>query len=111
MSDDLYRLTLHGAGRRPARGQFSSVELTQALLDRIVAVDARVGAYLTVTADLALEQAAAADGRRASGDDGPLLGLPIALKDVLSTAASRPRAPRESWRALFRPTTRPASLV
>ena len=86
MADDLHRLTLHVAAEGLRGGQFSSVELTQALLDRIVAVDGRVGAYLTVTADLALEQAAAADARRASGDDGALLGLPIALKDVLSTA-------------------------
>ena len=86
MPDDLHRLTLHAAAEGLRGGQFSSVELTQALLDRILAVDARVGAYLTVTSDLALEQAAAADARRASGDDGPLLGLPIALKDVLSTA-------------------------
>ena len=86
MTDDLHRLTLHAAAEGLCAGQFSSVELTQALLDRIVAVDARVGAYLTVTAHLALDQAAAADARRASGDDGPLLGLPIALKDVLSTA-------------------------
>ena len=86
MTDDLHRLTLHAAAQDLRDGQFSSVELTQALLDRVEAVDGRVGAYLTVTADLALDQAAAADARRASGDDGPLLGLPIALKDVLSTA-------------------------
>ena len=86
MADDLHRLTLHAAAKGLRRGRFSSVELTQALLDRIHSVDDQVGAYLTVTADLALEQAAAADARRATGDDGPLLGLPIALKDVLSTA-------------------------
>ena len=85
MADELYRLTLHAAAQSLRAGQFSSVELTQVLLDRIQSVDDQVGAYLTVTADLALEQAAAADARRASGDDGPLLGLPIALKDVLTT--------------------------
>ncbi|MYD94778.1 MAG: Asp-tRNA(Asn)/Glu-tRNA(Gln) amidotransferase GatCAB subunit A, partial [Chloroflexi bacterium] len=86
MADELYRLTLHAASRGLRDGQFSSVELTQSLLDRIESVDGRTGAYLTVTSDLALEQAANADARRATGDDGPLLGLPIALKDVLSTA-------------------------
>ena len=86
MADELYRLTLHAAAQGLRNGQFSSVELTQSLLDRIESVDGRTGAYLTITADLALEQAANADARRASGDDGPLLGLPIALKDVLSTA-------------------------
>ena len=49
-------------------------------------MDDQIGAYLTVTADLALEQAAAADKRLAASDNGPLLGLPIALKDVLTTA-------------------------
>ena len=86
MTHELHRLTLHAAANGLHRGHFSSVELTQALLDRIQSVDDQVGAYLTVTADLALEQADAADARRATGDDGPLLGLPIALKDVLSTA-------------------------
>ena len=86
MTHELHRLTLHAAANGLRRGHFSSVELTQALLDRIQSVDDQVGAYLTVTADLALGQAAAADARRATGDDGPLLGLPIALKDVLSTA-------------------------
>ena len=86
MTDHLHRLTLHAAADGLRSGQFSSVELTQSLLDRIAAVDGRIGAYLTVTADLALEQAAAADKRLAAGDNGPLLGLPIALKDVLTTA-------------------------
>ena len=86
MTDRLHRLTLHAAADGLRSGKFSSVELTQSLLDRIAAVDSRIGAYLTVTADLALEQAAAADKRLAAGDNGPLLGLPIALKDVLTTA-------------------------
>ena len=86
MTDQLHRLTLHAAADGLRSGQFSSVELTQSLLDRIQAVDGRIGAYLTVTADLAMEQAAAADKRLAAGDNGPLLGLPIALKDVLTTA-------------------------
>ena len=86
MADELHRLTLHAAAEGLRAGQFTSVELTQALLDRIQAVDGRIGAYLTVTADLAFEQAASADKRLAAGDNGPLLGLPIALKDVLTTA-------------------------
>ena len=86
MPDELHRLTLHAAAEGLRAGQFTSVQLTQALLDRIQAVDGRIGAYLTVTADLALEQAASADKRLAAGDNGPLLGLPIALKDVLTTA-------------------------
>jgi aspartyl-tRNA(Asn)/glutamyl-tRNA(Gln) amidotransferase subunit A len=65
--------------------QLTSVALTRAYLDRIEALDASLGAYLTVTSDTALEQAGAADRRRASGDDHPLLGIPLAYKDVLAT--------------------------
>jgi aspartyl-tRNA(Asn)/glutamyl-tRNA(Gln) amidotransferase subunit A len=86
VTDELHRLTLHAAADGLRSGHFSSVELTQSLLDRIEAVDGRIGAYLTVTPDIALEQAAAADKRLAAGDNGALLGLPIALKDVLTTA-------------------------
>ncbi len=64
---------------------FSSVELTRAFLERIQQVDPLIHAFLTLTADLALQQAEAADKARAAGDDKPLLGLPLALKDVLST--------------------------
>lgn len=64
---------------------FSSVELTQAHLDQIERLDPQVKAYLTVTPDEALAQAHAADDLRASGGDAPLLGIPLAIKDVLST--------------------------
>jgi aspartyl-tRNA(Asn)/glutamyl-tRNA(Gln) amidotransferase subunit A len=63
----------------------TSRELTQAALDRIAAVDERVRAFVTVTGERALAQADAADARIASGERGPLLGVPVALKDVLST--------------------------
>jgi aspartyl-tRNA(Asn)/glutamyl-tRNA(Gln) amidotransferase subunit A len=65
--------------------QISSVELTQAYLEQIERYDGQVRAYLTVTPDLALAQAQAADAARAQGDDRPLLGIPLAIKDVLST--------------------------
>ena len=75
------------AGRRarpPARPR--SVELTQAHLDRIAAVDGAVHAFLHVDADGALAQAAASDARRAAGDPASALdGVPIAVKDVLAT--------------------------
>lgn len=66
-------------------GELSAVALTQAILDRIAAVDSQVKAYLTVTAEQALEQAALADRRRSQGEDAPLLGVPLAIKDVLAT--------------------------
>ena len=85
----LYELTIHEALDGLRAGDFSAVDLTQALLDRIAAVDGQVKAYLTVTAERALAQAAAADARRRQGEDAPLLGIPLAIKDVLSTAGVR----------------------
>jgi aspartyl-tRNA(Asn)/glutamyl-tRNA(Gln) amidotransferase subunit A len=67
------------------KGQASSVELTQALLDRILDVDNRVRAYISLLPEEALAQAEAADRRRAAGDDTPVLGIPLAIKDVLCT--------------------------
>ena len=73
-----------------ATGEVTSVELTQAHLDRIAAVDgsadAGVHAFLHVDAEGALEQAAASDARRAAGQPLHALdGVPIAVKDVLAT--------------------------
>lgn len=65
--------------------QCSAVELTQAYLDRIAQLDPKVGAYLTVTGERALAQARQADQRRANGEDSPLLGVPLGIKDVLCT--------------------------
>ncbi len=82
---ELTDLTIAEAGARLQKREISSRELTQAALDRIAAVDDRVKAFLTVTAEGALAQADAADARIASGETGPLLGIPVALKDVLCT--------------------------
>ncbi|MBK9123163.1 MAG: Asp-tRNA(Asn)/Glu-tRNA(Gln) amidotransferase subunit GatA [Chloroflexi bacterium] len=65
--------------------QFSSVELTQAFLDRIERLEPTIHAYITVTPERALEDARRADQRRAAGEDAPLLGVPLGIKDVLST--------------------------
>ncbi len=78
-------LTLAEALEKLNAGEITAVELTQAHLDRIQAVDPQIRAFLTVTGELALEQAAAADQRRAGGSSAPLLGLPLAIKDVLAT--------------------------
>ncbi|MBF4160350.1 Asp-tRNA(Asn)/Glu-tRNA(Gln) amidotransferase subunit GatA [Nocardioides acrostichi] len=70
-----------------AAGSVTSVDLTQAHLDRIAAVDGDVHAYLHVDAEGALEQAVASDERRAAGTPLHALdGVPIAVKDVLATA-------------------------
>jgi aspartyl-tRNA(Asn)/glutamyl-tRNA(Gln) amidotransferase subunit A len=65
--------------------RISALELTQAHLARIADLEPRIGAYLTVTPERALEQARQADARLAQGDDAPLLGIPLAIKDVLCT--------------------------
>ena len=81
----LYQLTIHEARTRLAAGEISAVELAAAVLERIVAVDNDVKAYLTLTPEEALVQARAADERRAAGEDTPLLGVPLAIKDLLCT--------------------------
>ncbi len=82
---NLTDLTITEALDKLRAGEITSVELTQAHLDQIEQYDEQVRAYITVTPELALEQARAADEARASGADQPLLGIPLAIKDVLST--------------------------
>ena len=67
-----------------AKGETTSVELTQAHLDRIAAVDGQVKAFLHVDTEGALAQAKDVDARRAKGENlSPIAGIPLALKDVL----------------------------
>ncbi len=70
-------------------GDFSSEELTRTLLDRIGRLDPQLNAFITVTAEPALEQARAADRRRAAGESGALTGVPIAHKDIFCTLGVR----------------------
>ncbi len=82
---DLTRATAADLAARLAAGEVSSVEVTQAHLDRIAAVDGDVHAFLHVNA-AALETAAQVDADRAAGVALPeLAGVPIAIKDVLCT--------------------------
>jgi aspartyl-tRNA(Asn)/glutamyl-tRNA(Gln) amidotransferase subunit A len=68
-----------------AKGEVSSVELTQAHLERIAAVDDQVKAFLHVDSEGALAQAQEVDARRKNGEKlSPLAGVPLALKDVLT---------------------------
>ncbi|MBI5671073.1 MAG: Asp-tRNA(Asn)/Glu-tRNA(Gln) amidotransferase subunit GatA [Chloroflexi bacterium] len=82
---DLTTLTLSVTLQKLRDREISSVELTRACLERIQQVDPLIRAFLIVTEDLALQQAEAADKARAAGEDRPLLGLPLAIKDVFST--------------------------
>ncbi len=65
--------------------RFSSVELTKHFLSRIERFDPEINAFITVTAELALRAAEAADRQLASGQAGPLAGIPIAHKDIFCT--------------------------
>jgi aspartyl-tRNA(Asn)/glutamyl-tRNA(Gln) amidotransferase subunit A len=80
-----HQLTIHQAISRLAGGEITAVELTEAVLERISATDGDIRAYLALTADQALDQARAADEARAAGKGGDLLGIPLAIKDVLCT--------------------------
>ncbi len=92
---DVSTLTLAGASAGLKRGAFSSVELVRSLKAVIDARDGAIGAYLSFDMDGVLAAAEAADRRRAAGHDQPLLGLPIAMKDIFNvqgqpcTCASR----------------------
>ena len=68
-----------------AAGDISSVEITQAYLDRIATLNGELNAFITVCENSALLQAKAADDARANGNDRPLLGIPLAHKDIFCT--------------------------
>ena len=86
---ELSRLTIHEATELLRSGRASSVEITQAVLDRIEAVDDRTGAFVTVTGEMALEQARAADRQISAGDARTLAGVPMLLKDNMCTRGVR----------------------
>ena len=89
---DLWRLTAHEAHEKLRAKEFSSVELTQSVLERIEAVESQVHAYITVTPELALQQAKEADAKYASGTATPLTGIPVAVKDLIVTKGTRTTA-------------------
>ena len=95
-SDELCYLDLVEAGRRIQARQLSSLEVTQAMLDRIGRFEPRFKCYVKPTPELALTQARQADSEIARGTlRGPLHGVPIAVKDLchtkgIATAAGMP---------------------
>jgi aspartyl-tRNA(Asn)/glutamyl-tRNA(Gln) amidotransferase subunit A len=83
---ELTRLTAVELGELVARGDASAVEVTQAHLDRIGAVDGALHAFLHVDEAGALAAAKEVDAKRAAGETlGPLAGVPLAMKDVVVT--------------------------
>jgi len=85
----LYELTIHEAHERLKQKKISSKEITRAVLDRIEAVDGKIGAYLSVFEDHALKQAEEADKAIARGEIQPLTGIPMAIKDLICTKGLR----------------------
>ena len=82
---ELNWLSIQDAHNQLKSRQISSVELTQACLDRIDAVEDRVQSFLTLTPEIALAQAKEADKMLAAGKGGPLTGVPVQIKDVMCT--------------------------
>nr|WP_208765590.1 Asp-tRNA(Asn)/Glu-tRNA(Gln) amidotransferase subunit GatA [Kitasatospora cineracea] len=83
---ELIKYTAAETATAIAKGEVSAVEVAQAHLDRIDAVDKKVNAFLHVDREGALAAARAVDDKRAAGAElGPLAGVPLALKDVFTT--------------------------
>ena len=86
---ELNWLTIQEARRMLDRKEVSSVELTRSCLEHIEHVEGQVRSFITLTPDLALEQAEAADRTLANGDAAPLTGIPVQIKDVMCTEGIR----------------------
>ena len=89
---DLTKLTLTSALDGLDKGDYSSVELTQAFVDAISASNASLNAYVVETPDQALAMAADSDARRADGKAGRLDGAPLGIKDLYCTKGVRTTA-------------------
>ncbi|MDH4869658.1 Asp-tRNA(Asn)/Glu-tRNA(Gln) amidotransferase subunit GatA [Pseudomonas sp. BN515] len=81
----MHQLTLAEIARSLAAKEFSAEELTRSLLARIHQLDPQLNSFISITDEPAIEQAKAADARRAAGEQGALLGAPIAHKDLFCT--------------------------
>ncbi len=80
-----YESTIHELRDKLRSREISSAEAVESVLSRIAAVEPRVKAYLKVTADAARAAAKEADAALSRGDDRPLLGVPIGVKDIILT--------------------------
>src|SRR5271165_4846770 len=92
-------LTLTEAAEQIRSRRLSPIELTRECLSRIERLNPVLNAFITITADLALEQARRAEAEIMAGDyRGPLHGIPIGLKDLLDTAGVRTTAASNQFR-------------
>ena len=85
---DLNKLSIVEAGKKLAAGEITAVDLARACLAEVEKRNPELNVYLEVFDDV-LEQARAADARRAAGESHPLLGIPLAIKDVISIEGKR----------------------
>lgn len=83
--NELHNLTISEMRTHLDAGDISAAQITDAMLTRITSNDVTVGAYLYVDTDGARQQAIAADARIRAGERGGMLGIPLGIKDVLST--------------------------
>lgn len=89
-SSDLHYLTIESLAGLIERREVSPVEVTESVLRRIQSLDVKLGAFITVTADLAMSAARQAEQEIQRGEyRGPLHGVPISLKDLYDTAGVR----------------------
>ena len=83
---NLPALTLHGLQAKLKKREVSSVEVTESVFNRIAATEERLHSYLALCRESALNEARQADERlKNSADRPPLLGIPVALKDIFLT--------------------------
>ena len=85
----MHTFTLAELAKKLRAKEFSVTELTRSLLGRIEAAQPKLNAFVTVTPEIALAQAKAADAALAAGQAGPLTGLPLAHKDIFCTKGVR----------------------
>jgi aspartyl-tRNA(Asn)/glutamyl-tRNA(Gln) amidotransferase subunit A len=89
MATDFCRLSIIELAPLLSRREVSPVEVVEAFLARIAARDQELNTYITVDEEGARTQAREAEARLAQGETGPLVGVPLALKDVLATQGLR----------------------
>jgi len=86
---ELHELSLSELSERLRRREISAVELTESVLAQIERLEPHIRAYITLTPEVAREQARQAQARLDAGEWNPLLGIPIAIKDNISTRGIR----------------------
>ena len=106
--EDCIEMSVAALGRALRDGSLSPVELAEAALQRIEALDGQVRAFVTVTRERALDDARLAEQElRAGNDRGPLHGIPLVLKDLVATRGIRTTAGSQVLDDTFPTKTQP----